>query len=322
MECSDKKIGIIGTGRIANRFVPELCTVAGLKLQGVYNPHLESAERFAKKWKTISYEDINDFLQSVDAVYIASPHETHFDYIKKALSYEKHVLCEKPLVLEKKQAEEVFHYAMEKHLILMEAIKTSYCPGFQRLIEVAQSGVIGCIRNVEACFTKLEKTDSRELTDQLYGGSFTELGSYVMLPILRLFGVDYETLFFDAINGDAGLDIFTRLSLKYRKGLAMATCGLGVKAEGRLLIAGTNGYIIVQAPWWKTSYFETHYENAEIIDKYSIPFLGDGLRYELEIFLEAINGKAREDGKLADKESIVMADIMEKFRAYHRQISK
>lgn len=51
MACSDKKIGIIGTGRIANRFVPELRTVAGLVLRGVYNPHLESAERFAKNGK-------------------------------------------------------------------------------------------------------------------------------------------------------------------------------------------------------------------------------------------------------------------------------
>lgn len=322
MECSYRKIGIIGTGRIANRFVPELCTVARLKLCGVYNPHMESAERFATKWGIISYENINDFLQAVDAVYIASPHETHFDYIKKALSYGKHVLCEKPMVLEKKQAEEVFYYANEKHLILMEAIKTFYCPGFQKLIEVAQSGVIGCIRNVEACFTKLGKKDSRELTNQLYGGSFTELGSYVMLPILRLFGVDYEALSFDTINGDAGLDIFTRLSLKYREGLATATCGLGVKAEGRLLIAGTKGYIIVQAPWWKTSYFETHYENAEIIDKYSVPFLGDGLRYELETFLKAVDRKVIEDERMMNKESIVMADIMEKFREYHRQIFK
>lgn len=321
MECSYKKIGIVGTGRIANRFVPELQTVTGIQLRGVYNPHLESAERFAKRWGITAYPELDDFLHAVDMVYIASPHETHFDYIRKALSHGKHVLCEKPMVMEKRQAEEVFGYARDEHLILMEAIKTAYCPGFRKLIETVRSGVVGHVRNVEACFTKLEKEESRELTDSLYGGSFTELGSYVMLPVLRLFGTTYEDLSFDTVNGKAGLDIFTRLSMKYLEGLATVTCGLGVKSEGRLLIAGTKGYIVVPAPWWKTSCFEIHYEDAEKIDRYTTAFLGEGLRYELQEFLMNVTGQAGEERQLKDEESIAMADIMEQFRAYRGRVS-
>lgn len=175
-------------------------------------------------------------------LHISPPHETHYAYIKEALEHGKHVICEKPLALKKKQAEEVYAYAKDKGLILFEAIKTAYCPGFQKLLEIACSGTIGNIRNVEACFTKLENTKKRELTDSIYGGSFLELGSYVLLPILKFFGVVYEKLEFDTIEAENGLDLFTRIVLRYPTGIATATCGLGVKSEGRLLVSGTRVY--------------------------------------------------------------------------------
>ena len=308
-----QRVGIIGTGRIAERFIPEAKLVSGISTQGVYNPHTKSAERFADKWEINFYKDLEEFYQASDVVYIASPHETHYQYIKTSLEHQKHVLCEKPMVLQKKQAEEVFEYARERKLILLEGIKTAYCPGFHKLLGIACSGIIGNIRNVEACFTKLEAQVSRELTDKKYGGSFTELGSYVMLPIFKIFGKEYNSLQFDSIRDEKGLDLFTRTTLSYPSGVATATCGLGVKSEGRLLIAGTKGYIVAEAPWWKTTYFEVHYENAEKIEKYSETFLGDGLRYEISDFLSMINGSNSSEFKLTRGESVAMAEIMEKY---------
>ena len=308
-----QRIGIVGTGRIAERFVPEVKLVSGINVQGVYNPHLESASRFAEKWEIDAYQEIEEFYEAVDAVYIASPHETHYDYIKAALEHGKHVLCEKPMVLNKAQAEELFRYARAHELILFEGIKTAYCPGFNQLLGVACSGLIGNIRNVEVCFTKLENPESRELADRIYGGSLTELGSYVMLPILKLFGEDYEDIRFDCVRGKNGLDIFTKVSVCYPNGIGTATCGLGVKSDGRLLIAGTKGYIIAEAPWWKTSYFEVHYEDPLEVEKYSERFLGDGLRYEISDFLSMINGRKSSEFKLTRSESVALADIMEQF---------
>ena len=308
-----QRVGIIGTGRIAERFIPEAKLVSGISTQGVYNPHTKSAERFADKWEINFYKDLEEFYQASDVVYIASPHETHYQYIKTSLEHQKHVLCEKPMVLQKKQAEELFECARERKLILLEGIKTAYCPGFHKLLGIACSGIIGNIRNVEACFTKLEAQVSRELTDKKYGGSFTELGSYVMLPIFKIFGKEYNSLQFDSIRDEKGLDLFTRTTLSYPSGVATATCGLGVKSEGRLLIAGTKGYIVAEAPWWKTTYFEVHYENAEKIEKYSETFLGDGLRYEISDFLSMINGSNSSEFKLTRGESVAMAEIMEKY---------
>ena len=308
-----QKVGIIGTGRIANRFVPESKQVSGIDVQKVYNPNRTSAEKFAQKWEIDFYDDIEEFYRGIDSVYIASPHQTHYEYVKSALEHGKHVLCEKPMVLHKEQAELLFTYARQHNLVLFEGIKTAYCPGFEKLLGIACSGIIGTIHYIDACFTKLEDKNKRELTDKKYGGSLTELGSYCMLPIIKLFGNQYEDIRFDAVHDSKGLDIFTKVSFRYPRGAATATCGLGVKAEGRLLIAGTKGYIVAAAPWWKTTYFEVHYENPSQIDKYSERFFGDGLRYEIRDFLNVINGDDKSVFKLTRSESIAMAEIIEMF---------
>ena len=308
-----QSIGIIGTGRIANRFIKEARSVSGVNTQSVYNPHPESVKRFAEQWDIDPYSDLENFYKDIDVVYIASPHETHYQYIKSSLEHDKHVLCEKPMTLKRSEAEEVFELAKEKNLILMEGIKTAYCPGFHKLLGVAHSGKIGNVRYIESCFTKLEDPNKRELVDQKFGGSFLELGSYVMLPILKIFGESYTDLKFDSVKSENGLDIFTRASFKFPTGLATATCGLGVKSEGRLLIAGTKGYILVSAPWWKTNYFEVHYEDPNEVEKYSETFLGDGLRYEINDFLMQLTERGRNDFKLTRSESISIAGAMEQF---------
>lgn len=308
-----QRIGIIGTGRIANRFMPEAALVSGVNAQCVYNPHIDSARMFADKWGIDACEDIEDFYKASDIVYIASPHGTHYSYIKQALAHGKHVLCEKPMCLKREQAEELFAYAKEKNLVLFEGVKTAYCPGFAKLLGIACSGAVGSIRGVEACFTKLEKEDSRELSDEKYGGSFTELGSYCLLPILKLFGHDYEEIRFETIKAENGIDLYTKAHMRYRNGLATAICGLGVKSEGKLLISGTTGYIVVEAPWWKTGYFEIHHENPNDVERFSERFLGDGLRYEICDLLSVINGDTRKDFKLTRGDSETLAAIMEQF---------
>ena len=308
-----QRVGVIGTGRIANRFMPEVRLVSGICVKGVYNPHQESAEQFAARWGIEAYGDLTEFFREIDLVYVASPHETHYSYIKAALKQGKHVLCEKPLVLKREQAEELFAYAVAHKLVLFEGIKTAYCPGFGKLLEIAHSGAIGNIRYVDACFTKLESTDSRELNDRLYGGSFTELGSYCLLPVVKLLGNGFEDIRFESIKGENGLDVFTKASFRYPGGLAAAVCGLGVKAEGRLMIAGTKGYVVAEAPWWKTVNMEVHYENPLEVEKISESFQGDGLRYEIRAFLNMVNEKGCPGLELTPEDSITLADIMGRF---------
>lgn len=313
------KLGIIGNGRIAKRFLPEAGAVSGINVNSVYNPHKESAAAFAKQHALDAPPSFDAFLSSVDAVYVASPHGSHYKYSKAALEHGKHVLCEKPLALSRKEAMELFSIAGKNRVILFEGIKTAFCPGFRQLQGITASGVIGEVCCVDACFTKLVDPSLRELTDLQFGGSFLELGSYVLLPILKFFGCDYKHLQFQSINRKNGLDIYTRIYMDYENKMAAGTCGLGVKSPGELIISGTKGYIQVDAPWWKTTAFTVRHEDPNDVDKYSERFLGNGLRYEIADFTSAVNGSKHNDFKLTRSDSIWLASIMEEFLRERRK---
>ncbi len=115
------KIGIIGSGRIARRFVPESKVVSGADVVAVLNPDKAEADAFAHEFGLEAFDDFYAFIQKVDAVYIASPHLTHYDYTIRSLEAGKHVLCEIPFVLSAKEAEELYRLADEKGLVLSQA---------------------------------------------------------------------------------------------------------------------------------------------------------------------------------------------------------
>ena len=281
-------------------------------MEGVLNPHLESAKRYKEQFGLkFGTDRADEFWEQIDAVYIASPHDTHTGYIRQALEHGRHVLCEKPLALSGKEAKELYELASAKGCVLMEAVKTAYCPGFQQLLGIARSGVIGSIRDVEAAFTKLENPDSRELTDTSFGGSFLELASYPVLAIFKLLGIDYEDLRFEAIRDEKGIDLYTKAYFRYKNSLATAKTGLGVKSEGELIISGTKGYVVLPAPWWKTQEIEIRYENPGQNEKFFYKFLGDGLRYEISDFVAAVNGNEKKEHKLKPEESVALARVME-----------
>ncbi len=317
------RIGIVGTGRIAPRFITESKYVSGLNIVCAYNPEKDSADRFGKKQGIPVYtEDFDEFLDQIDAAYIASPNETHYNYTKRALQAGKHVLCEKPMAFTGRETVELYKMAQEKGLILLEGIKSAYCPGFQQLINVARSGKIGEICTVEACFTRLADINSRERTDAEYGGAFLEFGGYVLLPIIKLLGKEYREVRIDSILGESGIDLYTQAQLIYDRGMATAKTGVGVKSEGQLVVAGTKGYILAESPWWLTRKFVVRYENPGIVENYEPKFQGDGLRYEISEFISNINGCSKNGYKLTAEESVVMAEITEQFMQKRREIHR
>lgn len=309
------KMGVAGYGRIANRFVKEARFVSGVSIEGVFGPNKKSLEKFVEIHELDFYEtEYKIFLSKIDAVYIATPHLTHYDYIKQALHAGVHVLCEKPIVLSSKEAKELYNLARGKGLILLEAIKTAFSPGFDRLISIAKSGLIGKIKNIDATFTKLVDGDIRELDKAQAGGSMTELATYPLLAIIKLLGTDYKDVdYYSYLSESNGVDIFTKFNLVYNNAIATGKVGLGVKSEGDLIISGTKGYIYVPSPWWQTEYFEMRFENFNNNKKYYYKFDGDGLRYELSEFLYLINNEQDESYRLTMNESITIVEIIEKF---------
>lgn len=309
------KLGVVGSGRYANRFIPESKYVSGVNVEGVFGSELETAKSFAEKHQLNFYSiNYDEFLQKIDAVYIASPHLSHYEYAKKALLNNKNVLSEKPLVLSKIQATELFELAKSKNLVLMEGIKTAYSPGFIRLVSLAKSGVIGRVKAVDATFTKLVDENKRELDFNSIGGSVSELATYPLLAIVKFLGEDMKCVqFYSHFHEQKNIDTYTKINVVYNDSIGTANIGLGVKSEGSLVVSGTNGYIYVPAPWWKTEYFEVRYENSNCNKKYYYKFEEDGLRYEIAEFISLINNNKVESYKLPHSESIKIVETIERF---------
>lgn len=308
-------IGCVGAGRIANRMIKESKYVSGVNFDIVFGRNEEHIKDFAIKNELKEYTmDYDEFLSRVDAVYIATPHVTHYDLAKKALNAGKHVLCEKPMTLSESQTKELFELAEKNGLVLYDAIKTAYVTAFKRLIVIAKSGNIGNIRDVDATFTKLVHDKSlREYDLNQGGGSLNELIAYPLIAIFKLLGIDYNDIdFFTFRDEETGIDLYTKILFQYDDAVATANVGLGVKKEGELIIAGTDGYIYVPAPWWKTEYFEIRYENQNLNEKYFFKFDGDGLRYELvEFYLSIVNNT--KNNFIKDEESIAISKVIEEF---------
>ena len=311
------RIGIVGSGRIANRFVPETKVVNGAQVTAVMNPNRESAERFANTHNLTAYTDYDTFLQDVDLVYVASPHLTHCDYVKKALLADKHVLCEIPFVLSKEQALELYRLAEGRNLVLLEASKTAFFPAFGHIVTLVKSGIIGDVVDVKASLSKMVPPPTRELNAEQAGGAMTEHAPLTLLAIIKILGIDWKDVDFHS-KMENGVDIYTKGAINYPHATSSFTLGIGVKTEGNLVISGTKGYIYVPSPWWLTDFFEVRYENQTKNKKYFYSYDGEGLRYEIQEWLSMIVNERRSCYKIRPRESVAIAEIIEKYRNHEK----
>ena len=282
------------------------------RLMIMYRPLTESLVTEFNNYKIC--HSSSDIYEVVDAVYIATPHLSHYSYIKEAILAGKHVLCETPMVLNGSEAKELFTLAEDNGVILMEANKTAHCPAFNHLMVMIKSGVIGDVVDIEASLSKLwhDQKLLREFDPEQAGGSLYELGSYPLLPIIRLLGCQYENINFYSRMKD-GVDMYTKGVMRYSHAVCSFKVGLGVKTEGNLVISGTKGYAYVPAPWWKTDYFELRYEDQNKNQKYFYKWDGAGLRYEIQEFISCILNNRFSTSRLRRRESVCMAEVMEQF---------
>lgn len=309
-------IGVVGCGRIANRFVAEADKVSSAHIVALYDISRTAAEGLAEKFGIENICDsFEQMVEQSDAVYIATPHLCHYEQAKYALMQGKHVLCETPLVLSGEQARELYQIAEEKDVVLLEANKTAFCPAFNHMITLVKSGLIGDVVGIDASESKLWSAEElrRELDPDQAGGSLYEMGSYPLLPIIKLLGINHRNINIYSRMNDCGVDVYTRGIILYNNAVGSFQLGLGVKTEGNLIISGTKGYVYVPSPWWKTDYFELRYEDQNNNKKYFYKWDEPGLRYEIQEFISCIVNRRKYSSRLTPRESICMADIMQQF---------
>lgn len=284
------RIGLIGELPYLDKFAKECKYVNGVAISGVsfidgrmLSDDLRALPSFQ--------ENIDGLLEISDAVYMFSTPKFHYEQIKKALNKGKHVLCETPLTLDLAQWKELKELANEKQLILMDSLKTAYAIAYYRLLLLAKSGIIGDIVSVDSICTSMSNfLMSKNENFPYIWNSINEWGTTALLPIFQLLGTNYKerTITTRLQKDNPDFDLFTKISFVYPNAVASLKVGQGVKSEGELIISGTEGYIYVPAPWWKTDYFEVRYENPSQNKRYFYQLEGEGIRYEIVSFVKSI----------------------------------
>ena len=314
-EIRSEKINLkLGSSPIIKKFIRECHHVNGIEVTGIYSQNLSDLED--DLFITQNYEEL---LEQVDAVYVVSLPDLHYEHIKLALKKRKHVLCEAPITLTKIQNNELFEMAKKRNCVLMDSLKTAYSTAYSRLLLLAKSGKIGRILSVDATATSLR--DINEIQENQIGQTWNSIcawGPTALLPIFQLLGTEYKqkTIVSKFLNKEKSFDLFSKIEFVYNDAVASAKVGKGVKSEGELIISGTKGYIYVPSPWWKTDYFEIRYENPADNKRYFYQLEGEGLRYEIVAFIKAIE-TGRQSSYLDKNISDAICGVIEDF--YNRK---
>lgn len=282
LRAEDRKLnlGLLGgfEENVLNKYFQESSFVNGITVTTLFN---------SSKSTDVNLQDYDDFLEDCDCVYILSHPAKHYREIKHALERGKHVLCESPIALTLEETKELFALAEKKNLILMEAIKTAYSNAYNRLILLVKTGKIGKVVSVDATCTSLQNFNNKNL--ETSWNSICAWGPTAMLPIFQLLQGSYETQMYSLFENETlKYDSFTKIDFFFQNATASIKVGRGVKSEGELIISGTEGYIYVPAPWWKTDYFELRFEDPNENRRYFYPLEGEGIRLQLLAFSKAI----------------------------------
>lgn len=311
------RIGLVGESVGVGKFLRECQYVNGGKVVGIYAEDLNNLVALRSETPSLFLTDkYEELLEKSDAVYIASHPSAHAEQIRLALSKGKHVLCESPIVLQKESLLELRQLARDNKCVLMPAIKTAYSTAYNRLLLLAKSGKIGKIVSVDATCTSLKKIDAEDPNIFLtVWNSICMWGPTALLPVFQLLGTDYvkKTSITHYLNWKENFDSFTKIDFIYPQAVASIKVGQGVKSEGELIVSGTQGYIHVPAPWWKTDYFEIRYENPENNRRYFYQLDGEGIRYEIVAFVKSIERGTNAAYWIDHKVSETIIDVIEDF---------
>jgi len=238
----------LGTGVIANELAQALEALGG-KLYSVANRTYDKGVAFAEKYGIEKvYKEIDQVFEDpeVDIIYISTPHNTHINYLRKALAAGKHVLCEKSITLNSEELAEAIQLAEENHVKLAEAMTIFHMPIYRKLSEIVESGKLGPLKVIQMNFGSYKEYDmtNRFFNRNLAGGALLDIGVYA-LSFVRWFMTSQPTEMVSQVKlAPTGVDEQAGILLTNAEGeMATVTLSLHAKQPKRGTIAYDKGYI-------------------------------------------------------------------------------
>ena len=316
MERNELNWAVLGCGVIANEMAQGLQKM-GRSLYAVANRTYEKAVAFAKKYQIKRvYDSIDEVFTDpdVDIIYITTPHNTHYEYMKKALENGKHIFVEKSITLNSRELDEMISLAREKKRMIGEAMTIWHMPLYKKLRDIVQNGELGKVQIITMNFGSFKEYDmsNRFFNMNLAGGAMLDIGVYALSIVRGFMDEKPDEIESQWKPSPTGSDEMATILLKNTKG-QMATVALSMhsKQPKRAMISCEKGYIeILEYP---------RADRAIIVDAKTgeqreivVGNTSDALYYELQDMEEAV--RTNNPSLLHLQESCDVMEIMTKLR--------
>lgn len=310
------KIGILGAGTIARKMAQTVSAMENAELWAIGSRTLEKAKKFADEFNIPkaygSYEElVKD--DTLDLIYVATPHSRHFEDGLLCLKNGRNILMEKPFTANAVQAEKLLTLAEEKGLYAGEAIWTRYLPMRFKLDEIVKSGVIGEITALTANLGYAISHVERLIKPELAGGALLDLGVYTINFALMVFGTDISEIKSMCTKNKYGVDIHNTVAINFKDGkTAILHSNANSNTDNMGMIYGDKGRIEF-----------TNINNCEgikvilndgLVQTYDTPPQITGFEYEVSASLKAVADGKTECSEMPHSEILRVMKIMDSLR--------
>ena len=318
MSVNKVRFGIVGTGTIAHRFAEAIKNVPEAELVAVASRTSENAEKFGDEFNIpVRFAGYEKMAQSdlIDAAYIAVPHSGHIGCSCLMMRGGKHVICEKPMAVNTREAEEMFNCAKENNVLLMEAMWARLVPGTIKLLELVKNGVLGEIRGVEGkfCYTMDEdEMDHHVFKVENGGGSLLDVGVYGLNFASWYLGKDVESI---SAQSDFynGTDSHTCAILKYKNGaIADLSSATLLRKPNEGYVYGTKGYAHVNR-FYAPQEIELVLNDGRR-EKIATPYKGNGFEEQIAHFCECVSNGLKESPVVTHRQTLYITKQMDEIR--------
>ena len=313
--------GILGAGRIARKFASDLKLVKNAELIAIGSRGKQSADEFNKdfpvKYSHYSYLDLVQNPE-VDVIYIATPHNMHYENTLLCLDHNKAVLCEKPFAMNSKQAIEMIKKAREKKLFLMEALWTKFHPHYIKVQEMIGQGALGEIKAVLANFgfKPMAPVPARLYDPALGGGTVMDIGIYNVFIAMSILGKPNHI---DAVITPAstGVDEQCAILFRYKNGaLAQLFSTFSSNLATEADICGTEGRIRLTSRFYEPSstieFYPDKVDSKQIIPVEKEP--GFGYQYEARHVNDCLIEGLTESPIVSSADTLLLMETLDKIR--------
>jgi predicted dehydrogenase len=312
--------GILGCGKIANKFAADLQLVEGATLNAIASRDKVKGEKFQSEFSVPLYYDSYEKIagsSEVDVIYVATPHGMHYQNVMLCLEHGKHVLCEKAFALNARQVRSMIAKANEKKVFLMEAFWTKFLPQYTAVMDVIRKGKIGKVKLIQADFgfAAPYPLAQRLYDPALGGGALLDIGIYPVFLALAILGRP------TAINAmmtsyDTGVDEQCVVTMKFgNDALAVLSSTFSADTPVEAMIAGTTGRIQMRNRFHNAiGNIEVIYgkENPQQVD--TLRETGFGYQFEARHVNDCLRSGRHESPIMTHADSITLIETLDEIR--------